>query len=91
MGGLRYCYALIRRSLGHASELFFLAWVFDDSPLWHLLYKAIVTRPVGYVLIVMALNCLYELLLISLRPDLGALSAACNEDSPMLPFPKDRK
>ena len=79
---------LARRGLGHAGELWLFTQVFSSSnAYWANLNHQIETNLIGFVLIVVAMNALYELLQLAIRPD---LRAACNDDSPMLDWEKDR-
>ena len=88
---LRQGYAILRRGLGHAGELWLLTQTFQSLEPFRTFNRLIETNLLFFALIVTAFNCLIELWNSLANPDLQALSAACNDDSPMLPFSKDKE
>jgi hypothetical protein len=88
MGAFRYCLAIIRRGLGHALELWGVTQLLQSFETWGLLNQIIETNRLAFALMMIAGTILFELFQMFERPD---LSAACRDDSPMLPFPEDEK
>lgn len=88
MGALRHCFTVIRRGLGHALELWGVTQILQSYELFASINREIETHALAFALITLVATALYELWQIATNPD---LSAACRDDSPMLPFDKDEK
>jgi len=87
MGELRNVLLLIRRGAGHAFELWGLTQATSSCGFWILLNHEIEHNLGVFVLIVVAINAVYELLQISLRPD---LRESCKDKDQMLDLDGDK-
>ena len=77
----------LRRGFARCAETFFLGEFLDSVGIWHGLSRVIHANFAGFVLVVLACSCLWDLWDIVTRPDLSQIGEVpCNGESALLPF-----
>jgi hypothetical protein len=88
MGLVSVIFSVLRRGLGHAGELWLFTQVLQNVEPFGAVNRTIETNLLGYWLLMTAGTALIELCLLVTNPK---LTAACIDDSPMLPLEEVEK